>query len=200
MAGFGARYIRFAPFAGDEPAAALPKYGEAVAFGGLSKAELTITTVTGSIYGDDVLDEKVDEFGSGTLNVETTDMSLEAEAAIYGSTLDNEKKEIVDNTDDEIPFGGITYIKVLLRKGKKVFRAYYLPKVKAGFSTDTAQTKNESISLSATPSTFTVLPPNAGDWRYRAEFTTEAEAKTWCDGKLAPATEASQASGTEGVA
>lgn len=187
MAGFGARYIQFAPFTGDEPIDALPKYGVKVNFGRLVKAEIAVSMASGKIYGDDVLDESVDEFISATLNVETTDMTLENEAAIYGSKLtgsDSTKKELVDSTEDVVPYGGITYIKVLMRKGKKIFRAYYLPKVKAMFSTDTANTKTDSITMASTPVSFTVFEPNTGAWRYREEFSTFAEAKTWCDGKL----------------
>ena len=76
MAGFGARYIQFAPFTGDEPTDALPKYGEKVNFGRLVKAEIAVSMASGKIYGDDVLDESVDEFISATLNVETTDMCM----------------------------------------------------------------------------------------------------------------------------
>lgn len=188
MAGFGARYIKFAPFSGDEPSDALPKYGAAVSLGRLVKAELSVQMASGKIYGDDVLDESVDEFISATLGVETTDMTLETESAIFGSKLsgaEETKKELVDSSADVIPYGGIVYIKVLMRKGKKVFRAYYLPKAKATIGTDTANTKTESIAMSSTPVSFTVFEPNTGDWRYRQEFETFAAAKEWCDGKLA---------------
>lgn len=191
MAGFGARNICFAPFSGDEPIDALPKYAEVVNFGRLVKAELAVTMASGKIYGDDVLDESVDEFISASLSVETTDLTLENEAILYGSKIDKESGELVDSTEDAIPYGGLVYIKVLMRKGKKVFRAYYLPKVKAMFSTDTANTKTDSITMASSPISFTVFEPNVGKWRYRQEFNTFAEAKAWCEGKLGTAASAS---------
>lgn len=184
MAGFGARYIQFAPFSGEEPADALPTYGSAVNFGKLVKSELAVTMASGKIYGDDVLDESVDEFISASLSVETTDLTLENEAVIYGSTISEDGNELVDSTEDTIPYGGLTYIKVLMRKGKKVFRAYFLPKAKAAFSTDTANTKTDSITMASSPISFTIFEPNIGEWRYRKEFNTFAEAKAWCDGKF----------------
>lgn len=198
MAGFGARYINFAPFSGDEPENALPKYGDAINIGRLVKAELAVNMASGKIYGDDTLDESVDEFVSGTLSVETTDITLEKEAIIFGSKIGDTEKELTDNTEDTVPYGGITYVKVLLRKGKKVFRAYFLPKVKATFGTDTANTKTDSITMASTPMSFTVFETNTGDWRYREEFATFNEAKTWCDGKLAKAqeTQTQETSGT----
>ena len=188
MAGFGANYIQFAPFKGAEPAAALPQYDEKVNFGRLVKAELTVTMVSGKIYGDDVLDESIDEFVSGSLAVETTDLTLEHEAVIFGSTMSSTSdKTLTDSTEDTVPYGGIAYIKALIRKGKKVYRGVYLPKVKATFGTDSANTKTDSITMSSTPLTFTVFEAATGEWREREEFDTLAAAKTWCDSKLAKA-------------
>lgn len=188
MAGFGANYIQFAPFKGAEPAAALPQYDEKVNFGRLVKAELTVTMASGKIYGDDVLDESIDEFVSGSLAVETTDLTLEHEAVIFGSTMSStSNKTLTDSTADTVPYGGIAYIKALIRKGKKVYRGVYLPKVKATFGTDSANTKTDSITMSSTPLTFTVFEAATGEWREREEFDTLAAAKTWCDSKLAKA-------------
>ena len=111
MAGIGARYICFAPFSGEEPAAALPKYGQKINFGKLVKAELTVTMASGKIYGDDVLDESIDEFISAALAIETTDLTLEHEAVLFGSTMEEEGNELSDSIEDTIPYGGIVYIK-----------------------------------------------------------------------------------------
>lgn len=185
MAGFGARYICFAPFSGEEPEETLPKYGQMINFGKLVKAELTVTMASGKIYGDDVLDESIDEFISAALSVETTDLTLEHEAVIFGSKKEEEGDELSDSIEDTIPYGGIAYIKVIMRKGKKIFRAHYHPKAKATFGTDSANTKTESITMASTPTSFTIFAPNVGKWRYRQEFDTFSEAKAWCDEKLA---------------
>ena len=125
MAALGAKYIRFAPFE-TEVEGSLPNYKEAVSVGALVKAELTVNLAAGEIYGDDRLDEKIEEFVSGSLAVETTDLTDETEAVIFGSTLT--EKELVDNTGDSIPYGGLGYIKTVIRGGVKKFKAYYYPK------------------------------------------------------------------------
>lgn len=182
MASFGAKYIQFAPMK-EEPADTLPKYNAKISLGALSKAELTVNSVSGEQYGDDVLQEKVDEFVSGSLAVETCDLSLENEKTIFGATAESE--EIINKDSDQIPYGGIAYIKVMLVKGVKSYRGTYLPKCKAAaLPADSAATKAGSITLGNAPVTFTVFASNTGEWRERKEFATEIEAKQWCDSKL----------------
>lgn len=183
MAAFGAKYIKFAPIK-TEPASGKPTYEDAVYLGELVKAELTITLASGEIYGDDRLVEKVEEFSSGSLAVEVVDMTDEIESKVFGSTFSSTSSELVDKTSDTIPNGGVGYYKSMIRNGKKCYKAYFYPKCKAAPGTDSANTKNSSITLASTPFTFTVFEPNDGDWRHRKTFDTEAEAKTWIDGQF----------------
>lgn len=180
MAAFGAKYIKFAPIK-TEPATGMPTYDEPVLLGELVKAELTINLASGEIYGDDKLVEKLEEFSSGSISVEVTDMTDEVESKVFGSAYDSEKG-LVDNTSDTIPYGGLGYCKVLVRNGKKMYRAIFYPKTKGAQGTDSANTKGSSITLASTPVNFTVHEPNDGDWRHRKTFDTEAEAKAWIDG------------------
>lgn len=184
MAAIGARYPLFAPFSGEEPEAALPKYGEKVVLGKLVKADVTITNAKGELYADDVLAESVEEFASGTVAMETDDMTLEVGKVIYGATLDEEEKTLTNKGDDVIPYGGLTYVKNIRRKGVPVFKGYFFPKVKASIGNDNAATKGSAITFGTTPVTFTVFQSNEGTWRQMAEFATFAEAKAWCEGKF----------------
>ena len=183
MAAFGAKYINFAPIT-EEPKGTLPEYGARVELGELVKADLTVNIATGEIYGNNTLVEKADEFISGSLAVEVVDMTKEIEAGIYGAAFS--EGEVVDNSGDTVPLGGLAYYKTLQRGGKRVYEACYYPKVKAALSTDTAATKGNSITFTTKPVTFTVYEPSTGDWRYRKEFTEEAEAVAYVDGKLSP--------------
>lgn len=184
MAKIGAKYIQAAKIL-DEPTDALPNYSQPFRFGGLSSAEMSITTASGAQYGDDVKEEEVNVFISGSLNTETTDMDHEAASNIYGAEFDKQSGEIMDDINDEPPFLGITYLKSGIRKGKNYFEGYYYPKAKvAGFGTDRAQTKTESINFQNASIPFTIFAPVTGKWRYRKAFETEAEARKWCDEKL----------------
>ena len=181
MAAFGAKYINFAPIT-EEPENRLPEYGEKVNVGALVKADVTINLASGEIYGDDALDEKLEEFVSATIATEVTDMTDEVESAVFGSKI--EGKELIDSTGDEIPQGGLGYYKTLLRNGKKKYRAYYYPKVKASMGNDTAQTKGNSITFSSTSLSFTVYEPKIGKWRYRETFDREQDAIRYVNEKL----------------
>ena len=182
MAAFGAQYLRFAPIK-TEPDSGLPTYEAVVGLGELVKAELTISLASGEIYGDDRLVEKIEEFSSGSISVEVTDLTDEIEAKVFGSTYSAESG-LVDKTSDTVPYGGVGYYKSMIRNGKKCYKAYYYPKCKAAPGTDSANTKNSSITLASTPLTFTVFEPNDGDWRYRKTFDTIAAAKAWVDSQL----------------
>ncbi|MCI8506902.1 MAG: hypothetical protein HFI67_12040 [Lachnospiraceae bacterium] len=189
MAAFGAKYINFAPIT-EEPKGSLPVYGERVKIGELVKADLTVNISTGELYADNRLKEKADEFISGSLAVEVDDMTKEIEAGVYGATY--KEGEIIDNSEDNVPYGGLGYYKTLQRDGARVYEAYYYPKVKAVLGTDSAATKGSSITFTTKALTFTVHEPDTGDWRYRKEFSDEAEAAAYVDGKLGNAPEGAE--------
>ena len=182
MASFGARLPRFAPIKeGTEDQT--PEYDKSVLIGRLIKADATPNFASGKLYADDQLAESVDEFVNATIAMETDDITDKVASVIYGATVKN--KEVRYNSDDTAPFGGLTYIKVLMRKGKKIFKSYYFPKVKAVLGSDSAQTKSDNITFGTSQTTFTVFQNNDGDWRFTHEFEKEAEAKAWCKEKLA---------------
>lgn len=183
MAAFGAKYINFAPIT-EESKNGLPTYGERVEIGELVKADLTVNIATGELYANNRLKEKADEFASGSLAVEVDDMTKEIEAGVFGAAYS--EGEIVDNSGDQVPYGGLGYYKTLQRNGVVVYEAHYYPKVKAVLSTDTAATKSSSITFTTRALTFTVHEPVTGDWRYRKEFDEEAEAIAYINKKLAP--------------
>lgn len=183
MASFGAKRPRFSKIT-DEPEGKLPVYDEAgpVTIGKLVKADLTVTMASGKLYADDALAESVDEFASGSLAMETDDMVDEIAAEVYGAEV--EEKEVHYKAGHTAPVGGLTYYKVLMRNGKKVFKGYFLPRVQAVLGGDTAQTKGDSITFGTSATSFTVFKANSDDWRITHEFDTESEAVVWCDEKL----------------
>ncbi len=198
MAQFGARYIKFNPIK-EQPEDALPVYRETapVKIGRLVKADLTVNMASGKLFADDELAESLDEFASGSLAVETDDMTDDVASEVYGC-------QVVDKTvhykyGDTPPEGGLAYIKVLLRNGVRVFKGCFHPRTKAALGNDTAQSRTDSITFGTTATNFTVFACNSGDWRLTEEFATEKEAKAWVDAKLtntsAPAANAGGAAG-----
>ena len=77
MANFGAKYPVFAPFKGAEPTDTLPKYDTKTVLGKLVSANLTVNLSSGEQYADDEMCEQISEFASGTLAMETNDMTAQ---------------------------------------------------------------------------------------------------------------------------
>lgn len=188
MAQFGAKRPRWAPV-DTQPDAALPTYAAAsvITLGKLVKADLSVTNASGELYADDALAERVDMFASGSLALETDDMTDENAAAIYGASVDDSTDETTYKDSDNAPYGGITYYKVLMRNGVKIYKGVFHPLVKAALGNDNAATKGNSITFGTTSTTFTVFRCNSAAWRVTKEFTgatAEAECIAWCDAKI----------------
>lgn len=143
-------------------------------FGRLVSANLTLTMATGELYADDALDEGVTEFISGSIAMETNDITDEHAAIIYGCTV--ESGEVTYNTEDAAPAGVLGYYKCLMRNKKKYFKAIVYPCVKAAIGNDNAQTKGSSITFATVSTTFTVMSDGNGVWRKTKTFESEADA------------------------
>ena len=185
MASFGAKNPYFNTIA-DEPEGVLPVYVGTgpVKIGKLVKADLTIALASGKLYADDELAESVDEFSSGSVAMETDDMIDDVAKVVYGCTV--EGKEVHYKAGDNAPVGGLGYYKVLMRKGIKLYKGFFYPRVKAVLGNDSAATKGDSITFGTNSTTFTVFRCNSDDWRITEEFETEAEALAWVKEKLTP--------------
>jgi len=86
--------------------------------------------------------------------------------------------------DDNAPYGGIGGYQVLQISGVRKYRAWFYPKVKASMPDFDGSTKGNSISFGTQPIKMKVAAPKFGPWYVAKEFDTEAEAKTYIDGKV----------------
>ncbi len=177
----------FAPFK-TEPENALPEYDALLNIGALVKADLTVNLASGELYADDALQEQISEFASGTIAMETDDMTDDVAQKVYGATAGTgESGELLFNKGDTPPYGGLGYYKVLMRNGDRIYKACYYPKVRAALGNDSAATRGNAITFGTTPTTFTVFACNSGDWRITKEFTgadAEKAAQDWLKTKL----------------
>lgn len=148
----------------------------------LVAANLTINQASGELHGDDALAEQVSEFSSGSIAMETTDMTDENASEVYGCTVTD--KTVVYNKNDKPPLGELGYFKTGIIDSKPYVKAYYYPKVKAALGNDNAQTKGSSITFQTTSTTFTVFADENGDWRITTDCATVQEAKDWLNEKL----------------
>ncbi len=193
MASFGAKYPYFCPVKA-EPEDARPIYdGEPVRIGRLVKADLSITLASGQLYADDQLAESVDEFVSGSVAMETDDMTDDTAAVVYGATV--EEGTVHYNVADDPPKGGYGYIKKLMRNKKVLYKGYFYPLVKAVLGNDSAATKSNSITFGTTTTTLTIFACEDGTWRDTHEAATEAEALAWLKGQFGAGTGGSSPGG-----
>lgn len=148
-----------------------------VVLGKLVSANLTVNLASGELYADDSLAEQLSEFSSGSIAMETDDMTDENASEVYGCNVND--GTVTYNTGDTCPRGMLGYYKVLMRKGVKYFKAFFYPRVRAALGNDNAQTRGSSITFSTTSTTFTVFADDNGDWRKTKTFTDAEDAKAY---------------------
>lgn len=183
--------MRWAPFAetNPEPDNSLPNYGTALSMAKLVKVTDAPTYAEAKQYGDDELAEYVSEFTENPVDVETTDLSNDTAAAIYGAKIDETSKELSFDAEDNAPYGGFGFISLKMVEGKKSFVGIFYPKLKAQPQGEEFNTKGDSITFATAKMHFVGSPAKNGVWKVISEdFSTLDAAKTWVDGKLSPTT------------
>lgn len=180
-AALGMRRSWFYPITA-EPENAHPTYGEKLDMGAAVKGYLAVTTVTGSIPGDDIEQVSIDKFVSAQLDVETTMSDLEVNAALFGHTYSETGGE-VSNSNDQPVSGGYACIEQFINKTRGNFyrvSCFYKTTPIASSEKQEADTrksgefspKNNAVSLKVTED-------NTGDWRIRQDFETQSEAEAF---------------------
>ena len=186
--GFGAFYPKFAPFAGEEPTDALPQYDGIVTLGEFISGNLSLELASGKLYADDKLFISVEEFTSGTIALEITDLPVDVAKVVFGLKDDGSDTDLlIYRGNDSRPYGGFSFVQTILDKGtgKTFYRAYYYPKVQAVLSNETVQTKGGSLSFGTRSFSLTVFACNFEDqWRQVKQFEEKEDAAEWAEKQL----------------
>ena len=182
MAHMGLKYLAWAKIK-EEPANAEPTYDGGKEIGKIVSLNVAISNSEGKLYANDQLAEYASEFAEGDLTAETDNISLEDQAAMLGATY-SEQDGYVGAAGDTAPYGGVGGYQVLMVGGKKKYRAWVYPKVKAMQPNVDATTKGDSVSFGTQPIKMKVSATNKGTWIYQKEFDAEAEAKSYVNSKL----------------
>lgn len=182
MAQMGLKYLAWAKVK-EENANADPVYEKGKEIGKIVSLNVAISNSEGKLYANDQLAEYASEFSEGDLTAETDNISLEDQATMLGATY-SEEDGYVGASGDTAPYGGIGGYQVLMVGGKRVFRAWVYPKVKAMQPDLDASTKGDSISFGTQPIKMKVSATNTGKWIYQKDFADEESAKTYVNGKL----------------
>ena len=182
MAQMGLKYLAWAKVK-EEAENAEPTYENGKEIGKIVSLNVSISNSEGKLYANDQLAEYASEFSEGDLTAETDNISLEDQATMLGATY-SEEGGYVGATGDTAPYGGIGGYQVLMVKGKKVYRAWVYPKVKAMQPDLDASTKGDSVSFGTQPIKMKVSATNTGKWIYQKDCDTEEDAKSFVNGKL----------------
>ena len=163
-----------------EPDNAPPTYGPGVMLGMAVSTNMTIANAEGELFADDMLAEYVSEFSSAALTAEVDNIDLPRQAILYGARY-SEERGMECYPDDTPPYGGVSGYQVLMKGGKRKFRAWFFAKAKASMPDWTGTTKGSSISFGTEPIAMKLMAPTSGPWYRVREFTVEAAARAFVE-------------------
>jgi len=143
------------------------------------------------LYADDGAAESMSGFSSGTLTLTIDNLSIADAALIFGITADTittpgDGTGIAFDDDTNPPYLGYGIIVPMIKSGTRSYRAIFLPKIKFTLPGESFQTKGETVSFGTSELSATVVRDDSTkhQWRYWAEFATEALAESWIKSKL----------------
>ena len=131
MAKYGAKYLKWAPFAAlapDASASAYPKYGTPIALGSLVKVTDSPSYNEGKLYGDNALKINASEFKECGVDVEVTELANATASAVFGATLaaSGDDTDLKFSAEDNAPYGGLAfYVCKQLDSGAKKYQGIY---------------------------------------------------------------------------
>lgn len=185
MSQYGAFEGRWAPITA-ETEDKLPTYDKSVSLGALSRVTDALSFASLTAEGDDRVVDSLDDFVSGTVDIEyDAGVDNTALAAVFGAEL-GEDGELTLTVDDHPPYGGYCFLTKNVHGDKKSFQGIFYPKLKA---VPQGKTRNGK-KMSGTALTGDKIHTNmeaAMNGQYMVispEFNTIADARAWLDQKL----------------
>ena len=163
-----------------------PVYKSSTSQGVIAKAiqaDITIETAGATLRADDIIAEAINSFQNGTITLGVDDLSDEVYSEFLGHAVDSETGEITANVDDISPFVGVGFYGVKIVNNVRKYRAIWLPKTQFAEPEDTNATKGETVEFNTPVLVGTIMANDDGDWKHEQTFATEAEAKTYLEGK-----------------
>lgn len=147
------------------------------------QADISITVNDVKLYADDGIAESDKSFQSGLITLGVDDLSDIIQTEFLGHTVGTDPAEIVAKGTDENPYVGVGFYGTKVVGGVKKFRAIWLPKVQFAEPADTNATKGDTVVFNTPVIEGTIMLDDDGVWKYEQTFATEAEAKTYLEGK-----------------
>lgn len=149
------------------------------------QASISITANDVKLYGDDGVAESDKSWQSGTISLNTTDLSYQNQADLLGHTYNDTDGTLTAKTSDIAPYTGVGFYGTMVVNGIRKYRTIWFPKVQFGEPNDELNTKAESVAFGTYTIEGNIMQDDDDAWKDEALFSTEAEAKAWLDAKIA---------------
>ena len=162
-------------------------YGTGVVMGRAVDANLNWESEDNELRGDDAVAETDTSLTGYTLDIGTTELAETVEEKVLGLQKVGSTDEY-EVTDDDPPYGGHGYIRVLKRNNTRLYKAVWYPKIQFRHPNESDATKQKSISW-GTPKLsgkgLAVYDDANGKAKFRKQqvFATLAAAKAYLNGK-----------------
>lgn len=170
MATIGLDKLYYAPITADEETGE-ETYETPVALAPAITAELSVNLASAILYADDKAEESVNEFASGELTLNTSDLPAAVVAALTGAVVDKNGVLIQASEDSANPVA----IAFRAKKANGTYRYFWLYHVVFGPPSTTANTKADSIEFQTPTITGTITarikPDSHGNHPWKAEVT-----------------------------
>lgn len=183
FASIGLRNFRYALMNEDEET-----YSTPATLAGAIECSVSLNTANAKLYADDVTKEDIDEFIDGTITMGVDEDDDKIFSPLLGETSEN--YQLASETDipvyksninDVAKYFGFGQVVTKMVNHKRVFKVEFFPKVKfKPYVTDT-KTKGDSLEFTTPSIEGTIFANSEGDWRKRATFDNEEDAKTFLD-------------------
>lgn len=160
-----------------EPETSVPTYEKGMQLGKAVSCNVAVTNAEGELYADDQLAEYAAEFSSAQLTAQVDNIPLEKQAMLYGAQYVDD--ELLHNSNDTPPYGGVGGFQTLMVEGKRKFRAWVFTKAKAAIPDEDSTTRGNNISFGTQPVDMKIMAPKFGPWKRTKEFDTEAAADAY---------------------
>lgn len=190
MAIIGMKYPVYAAFDGEHTEGSAISYSAGKVLCHAISADVTINRRDNPLYGDDTKIENDKGVTDYTINFTGDDLPVSSWTELLGETEVKDGNTVThyEINDDNPPYVGFGYYRVLMVENVKSYEAYWFHKVQFSKADENASTKREQIDW-GTPvingTGFGVELDATGKIHMydHMRFTTEAAAKAWVNGR-----------------
>lgn len=159
---------------------------------GAIESKVSLNLANAKLYGDDQVNDELDEFTDGTMTIGVVDDPDDIFAELLGReerNIDDSEtdKQYVSKSDDIAPYVGFGHVVPKRKNGKKVYKVEFFPKVKFKPFVADKTTKNDSLTFTTPSIEGTIYENVEKEWLYQATFADENDANAYLDSLFTPA-------------